>query len=181
MARGEGHLTGSHRRVVKPARYNIWRDGQPITVDEGSGTSTQHIIMIESADAEVAGPGGSSLVKQERTEGENPRHSRDIQAGAAAPPESTEDFTALPQPRTQHSIAEVSGKPNGILKTATNTENLTVTQRLLHTGSDLKSDPERLGLGRLGCPHAPASEYLLYGDLRTVHSHLDSGDELDWQ
>ncbi|XP_055765071.1 uncharacterized protein LOC129841003 isoform X3 [Salvelinus fontinalis] len=109
MARGEGHLTGSHRRVVKPARYNIWRDGQPITVDEGSGTSTQHIIMIESADAEVAGPGGSSLVKQERTEGENPRHSRDIQAGAAAPPESTEDFTALPQPRTQHSIAEEEG------------------------------------------------------------------------
>ncbi|KAM9399490.1 uncharacterized protein ACWYII_031644 isoform 2-T2 [Salvelinus alpinus] len=96
-------------RGMARAGHNIWRDGQPITLDEGSGTSTQHIIMIESEDAEVAGPGGPSLVKQERTEGEDPRHSRDIQAGAAAPPESTEDFTALPQPRTQHSIAEEEG------------------------------------------------------------------------
>eukprot|EP00063_Salmo_salar_P089843 XP_014064678.1 PREDICTED: zinc finger protein 184-like [Salmo salar] len=109
MARGEGHLTGGHRRVVKPAEHNTWRDDQPISVDEGSGTSTQHFIMIESEDAEVAGPGGSSLVKQERTEGEDPRHSRDIQAGAAAPPESMEDLTALPQPRTRHSIAEEEG------------------------------------------------------------------------
>uniref|UniRef100_A0AAZ3R0R2 C2H2-type domain-containing protein n=1 Tax=Oncorhynchus tshawytscha TaxID=74940 RepID=A0AAZ3R0R2_ONCTS len=176
MARGEGHLTGGLR---KPAGHNTWRDDQPTTVDEESATSTQHVIVIESEDAEIAGPGGSSLVKQERTEGEDPLHSRDIQAGAAAPPEYTEDLTAKPQPRDRHSIAEVSGKPNGVLKTETNTENLTVTQRLLHTGSDLKSDPERLGLGRLGCPPAPASEYLLYGDSGTVNSHLDSGDEFE--
>ncbi|CDQ58958.1 unnamed protein product [Oncorhynchus mykiss] len=47
MARGEGHLTGGHRSFVKPAGHNTWRDDQPITVDEGSGTSTQHVIMIE--------------------------------------------------------------------------------------------------------------------------------------
>eukprot|EP00063_Salmo_salar_P089872 XP_014064707.1 PREDICTED: zinc finger protein rotund-like isoform X2 [Salmo salar] len=83
-ARGEGHLTGGHRSFVKPAGHNTWRDDQPITVDEGSGTSTQHVIVIEAA-----GPGGSSLDKQERTEGENPRH-RDIQTGA--PPVATEDL-----------------------------------------------------------------------------------------
>ncbi|XP_070972023.1 uncharacterized protein [Oncorhynchus clarkii lewisi] len=101
IARGEGHLTGGHRRVVKPARHNTWRDDQPITVDE-SGTSTQHVIMIESADAEAAGPG----VKQERSEGEeDPRHSRDIQTGA--PPVATEDPTTAPaQPRSRHSITE---------------------------------------------------------------------------
>jgi hypothetical protein len=44
---GEGHLTGGHRSFVKPAGHNIWRDDQPITVDEESGTSTQHVIMIE--------------------------------------------------------------------------------------------------------------------------------------
>ncbi|XP_029543042.2 early growth response protein 1-like [Oncorhynchus nerka] len=109
MARGEGHLTGGHRRVVKPAGHNTWRDDQPTTVDEESGTSTQHVIVIESEDAEVAGPGGSSLVKQERTEGEDPLHSRDIRAGAAAPPEYTEDLTAKPQPRARHSIAEEEG------------------------------------------------------------------------
>jgi hypothetical protein len=32
---------------VKPAGHNTWRDDQPITVDEGSGTSTEHIIVIE--------------------------------------------------------------------------------------------------------------------------------------
>ncbi|XP_042167869.1 zinc finger protein 329-like [Oncorhynchus tshawytscha] len=181
MARGEGHLTLGHRSIVKPAGHNTWRDDQPITVDEGSGTSTQHVIMIESADAEAAGPGGSSLVKQERTEGDDPQHSRNIQTGAAAGvahPVVTEDLStaATPQPRTLHSIAEVSGKPNGVLKRETDTETLTVTKRLLHTGSDHRSDTERLGLGRLGCPPAPASEYLLYDDLRTVHSHLDSGD-----
>ncbi|CDQ96845.1 unnamed protein product [Oncorhynchus mykiss] len=47
MARGEGHLTGGHRSFVKPARDNTWRDDQPITVDEGSGTSTQHVMVIE--------------------------------------------------------------------------------------------------------------------------------------
>ncbi|CDQ72838.1 unnamed protein product [Oncorhynchus mykiss] len=47
IARGEGHLTGGHRSVVKPTGQNRWRDDQPITVDEGSGTSTQHVIVIE--------------------------------------------------------------------------------------------------------------------------------------
>ncbi|XP_029621591.1 uncharacterized protein LOC115201858 isoform X2 [Salmo trutta] len=74
MARGEGHLTGGHKSFVKPAGHNTQSDDQPITVDEESGTSTQHIIMIEDADAEAAGPRGSSLVKQERTEEEDPRH-----------------------------------------------------------------------------------------------------------
>ncbi|CDQ58929.1 unnamed protein product [Oncorhynchus mykiss] len=46
MARGEGHLTGGHRSFVKPAGHNAWRDDQPITVDEGSGTSTQHVIEV---------------------------------------------------------------------------------------------------------------------------------------
>ncbi|XP_031692469.1 uncharacterized protein LOC109901261 isoform X2 [Oncorhynchus kisutch] len=114
MARGEGHLTLGHRSIVKPAGHNTWRDDQPITSDEGSGTSTQHVIMIESADAEAAGPGGSSLVKQERTEGDNPQHSRNIQTGAAAGvahPVVTEDLStaATPQPRTRHSIAEEEG------------------------------------------------------------------------
>ncbi|CDQ97124.1 unnamed protein product [Oncorhynchus mykiss] len=40
--RGEGHRT-----LVKPAGYNTWQDDQPITVDEGSGTSTQHVNVIE--------------------------------------------------------------------------------------------------------------------------------------
>ncbi|XP_055765271.1 uncharacterized protein LOC129841157 [Salvelinus fontinalis] len=109
MARGEGHLTGGHRGFVKPAVHNTWRDDQPITVDEGSGTSTQHVIMIESADAEAAGPG----VKQERSEGNELQHSRDIQTGAAAgvaPPVATEDSTTAPaQPRTRRSITEEEG------------------------------------------------------------------------
>ncbi|XP_038837408.1 uncharacterized protein LOC120034832 isoform X2 [Salvelinus namaycush] len=101
-AKGEGHLTGGHRSFVKPAGQNTWRDDQPITVDEGIGNSTQHVIMIESADAEDAGPG----VKQERSEGEeDPRHSRDIQTGA--PPVATENpTTAQEQSRTQRSIME---------------------------------------------------------------------------
>ncbi|CDQ72850.1 unnamed protein product [Oncorhynchus mykiss] len=104
MARGEGPLTGGHRSLVKPAGHNTWRDDQPITVDEGSGTSTQHIIVIEAA-----GPG----VKLERSEGEvDPQHSRDIQAGAMAGeahPVVTEDLAtaAAPQTRTGRSITEV--------------------------------------------------------------------------
>ncbi|XP_055765670.1 uncharacterized protein LOC129841431 [Salvelinus fontinalis] len=121
MARGEGHLTGGHRSFVKPAGHNTWRDDQPITVDEGSGTSTQHVVMIESADAEAAGPGGSSLVKKERTEGEeDPRHSGDIQTGAVAtvaPPVAMEDLTtaAPPKPRTGHSITEEEDGPEVLL------------------------------------------------------------------
>ncbi|XP_041731888.1 zinc finger and BTB domain-containing protein 18-like [Coregonus clupeaformis] len=176
MARGEGHHTGGHRSFVKPAGHTTWRDDQPITVDEGSGTTTQHVIVIE--DAEAAGPG----VKQERTEGEeDPRHSRDIQTGAAgAPPEATEDLnTAAAVPRTRRSITEVSGTANSVLKSETDTETLTVTHSLLHTGSDHRSDPERLGLGTLGCPPAPGSEYLpvFHQSQRTVHSHGD-GDAL---
>ncbi|XP_055765730.1 gastrula zinc finger protein XlCGF48.2-like [Salvelinus fontinalis] len=156
-AKGEGHLTGGHRRFVKPAGQNTWRDDQPITVDEGSGTSTQQVIMIESADAEDAGPG----VKQERSEEqEDPRHSRDIQTGAH--PVATENpTTAQEQSRTQRSIMEVSGTLNTILKSETDTETLT-------------------GINRLGCPPAPRAEYLLYGNLSpmTVLSHRDSGDTL---
>uniref|UniRef100_A0A8C7NFI6 C2H2-type domain-containing protein n=1 Tax=Oncorhynchus mykiss TaxID=8022 RepID=A0A8C7NFI6_ONCMY len=169
MARGEGHLTGGHRSFVKPAEHNTWRDDQPITVDEGSGTSTQHVIVIESADAESAGPG----VKQERSDGKDDLwRSRDIQTGV--PPVITEVPTTAPaQPRTQRSITEVSGTPNVVLKSQTDTKTLTVTHRLLHTGSD----PERLG--KLGCP-APGSEYLpvFLQSQRTVNSYGD-GDVLD--
>ncbi|XP_045579087.1 zinc finger protein with KRAB and SCAN domains 8 isoform X11 [Salmo salar] len=103
MARGEGHLTGGHRSFVKPAEHNTWRDDQPITVDEGSGTSTQHVIVIE--DAEAAGPG----VKLERSqEEEDPRHSRDIHTGTAgAPPVGMEDPTTAPAPPiTRRNITE---------------------------------------------------------------------------
>eukprot|EP00063_Salmo_salar_P089866 XP_014064701.1 PREDICTED: zinc finger protein 7-like isoform X4 [Salmo salar] len=155
MARGEGHLTGGHRSFVKPAGHNTWRDDQPITVDEGSGASTQHVIVIEPEDAS---PG----VKLERSEGEeDPRHSRDIQTGVA-PPVATEDPTTAPElPRTRRRITEVSGTLNAVLKSETDTETL-------------------MGLGQLGCPPAPCSEYLLYGNPspRTVLSHQDSGDTL---
>nr|XP_046182052.1 zinc finger protein 358-like isoform X2 [Oncorhynchus gorbuscha] len=184
MARGEGHLTGRYRSFGKPAGHNTWRDDQPITFDEARGTSTQHIITIESADVVAAGSGGSSLVKQERTEGEDPQHSRDIQTGEAAivaPLVTTEDHVTAVQPRTRRIITEVNGTLNAVVKSETDTETLTVTQRLLHTGSDHRSDPERLGLRPLGCPPAPSSEYLLYGNPnpRMVHSHRDSGDALE--
>ncbi|CDQ82335.1 unnamed protein product [Oncorhynchus mykiss] len=108
MARGEGHVTGGHRSFVKPAGHNTWRDDQPITVDEGTGTSTQHVIVIESADGEAAGPG----VKQERSEGEvDPRHSRDIQTGVAGEPSVATEVTAPAPPRTQRSITEASAAP----------------------------------------------------------------------
>ncbi|KAK6324863.1 hypothetical protein J4Q44_G00042050 [Coregonus suidteri] len=112
MARGEGHLTGGHRSFVKPAGHNTWRDDQPITVDEGSGTSTQHVIMIESVDAEAAGPG----VKQERSEGEeDPRHSRDTQTQAAVEPHvATKDPTTAPvPPSTRRRITENGPPPKG--------------------------------------------------------------------
>nr|XP_046181969.1 uncharacterized protein LOC124012421 isoform X6 [Oncorhynchus gorbuscha] len=110
MARVEEHLTVGHNSFVKPAGHNAWRDDQPIAIDEGTGTSTQHVIVIESAEA--AGPGGSSLVKQERTEGDDPQHSRDIQTEAAAgvaPPVATDDLATTPRPRTRRSITEVDG------------------------------------------------------------------------
>ncbi|XP_024255099.2 uncharacterized protein LOC112232345 [Oncorhynchus tshawytscha] len=108
MARGEGHLTEGHRSIVKPLGHDTWKDEQPITVDEESKTSTQNVIVIESTDAEAAGP----EVKQERSEGEeNPRHSRDIQTGATvATHVATEDPTTTPaQPRTRCSIMEEEG------------------------------------------------------------------------
>ncbi|XP_071260971.1 uncharacterized protein [Salvelinus alpinus] len=214
MARG-GHLTGGHRSFVKPAGHNTWNHGHPITV-EGTGTSTQNIIVIESADAEAADPGvklkwkegeeephhnrdiqtvgvlpvatedpttipaqpwtqrsimesadaeaAGPGVKLEKSEGEeDPPHSRDIQTGLAeAPPVATEDPIITPaQPRTQRSMTEVSGTPNSVLKSETDTESLTV-------------------LERLDCPPAPHSKYLLHGNLspRTVLSHQDSGDAL---
>ncbi|KAM9530934.1 uncharacterized protein ACWYII_042420 isoform 1-T1 [Salvelinus alpinus] len=100
MTRGEGHLTRGHRSFVKPAGHNAWRDDQPISIDEESGTSTQHVIVIESEDAEARGPG----VKQERSEGEVPQHRRDIEIGA--PPVATENRAATPQPRPCRSITE---------------------------------------------------------------------------
>ncbi|XP_045071175.1 uncharacterized protein LOC123484675 [Coregonus clupeaformis] len=109
MARGEGHLTGGNKSFLKPAGHNTWSDDQPITVDEGSGTSTQHIIVIESA-----GHG----VKLERSEGEEDlRHSKDIQTGAAgAPPVAMEDPTTAPaQPRTRRSITEEEEGPEVLL------------------------------------------------------------------
>ncbi|XP_055765679.1 uncharacterized protein LOC129841439 [Salvelinus fontinalis] len=112
LARGEGHLTGGHRSFVKPAEHNTWRDDQPITVDEGSRTSTQHVVMIKSAEA--AGP----VVKQERSEGEEIQpHSRDIQTGASgAPPVATEDPTTTPaQPRARRSITEEEESPEVLL------------------------------------------------------------------
>ncbi|XP_070971972.1 uncharacterized protein [Oncorhynchus clarkii lewisi] len=177
MARGEGHLTGGHRSFVKPVGHHTWRDDQPITVDEGSGTSTQHVIVIESEDAEAAGPG----VKPEGSEGEeDPWHSRDIQTGAAsgAPHVATEDPTSPAQPRIRHCITEVSGMQNFALKSETNTKTLTETHRLLHTGTDHRSDPERLG--PLSCPPAPGSENLpvFHQSQKTVHSRGD-GDALD--
>ncbi|CDQ58970.1 unnamed protein product [Oncorhynchus mykiss] len=155
MARGDGHLTGGHRSFLKPAGHNTWKDEQPITVDEGSGTSTQHVIVIEAAGPEV---------KLERSqEEEDPRHGRCHYTGTAgAPPVATEDPTTAPAPPiTRRNITEVSGTLNAVFKSETDTETLT-------------------GLDRLGCPPAPNSEYLLYGNTspRTVLSHQDSGDTL---
>ncbi|XP_020352886.1 zinc finger protein 184 isoform X1 [Oncorhynchus kisutch] len=152
MARGEGH-----RSFMKPVGHNAWRDDQPIAIDEGSGTSPQHVIVKESAEA--AGPG----VKLERSEGEDPRHSRDIQDGAAsgvAPPLAMEDLTTTPAlPKTRHSITDVSGTLNAVLKSETDTTTLTV-------------------LEQLGSPPGRHSEYLLYGSPRKVLSHQDSSDTL---
>ncbi|XP_038856072.1 uncharacterized protein LOC120052914 isoform X5 [Salvelinus namaycush] len=114
---GEEHLTGGHRSFVKPAGHKTWRDDQPITVDEGSGTSTKNVIVIESVDAEAAGPG----VKQERSEREeeDPRHSREIQTGAAHEATEVPTTTAPAPPSTRRSITESvdmeDGKPDLLL------------------------------------------------------------------
>ncbi|XP_035645380.2 zinc finger protein 184-like [Oncorhynchus keta] len=148
MARGEGNLTGGHRSFVKPMGHNTWRDDQPITVDEGNGTSTQHVIVIESADTEAAGPG----VKQEMSEGEeDPRHSTNIQTGA--PHIVTKDPNTTPvQPR------DISRTPNAILKSET--ETLT-----------------RLGRLGCPTPRSEFLLYGNPSQ-RTVLSHRDSGDAL---
>jgi hypothetical protein len=75
---------------------------------------------------------------------------------------------------------EVSGRPDAVLNSETDTKTLTVTHRLLDTGSEQISDPERLGQGPLGCPPAPGSEYLpvFHQSQRSVHSCGD-GDTLD--
>ncbi|XP_042186510.1 zinc finger protein 214-like [Oncorhynchus tshawytscha] len=66
--------------------------------------------------------------------------------------------------------------PNAVLKSETDKETLTVTHRLLHTGSDHGSDSERLG--PLGCPPAPGLEYFPVFHQSQVHSRGD-GDTLD--
>ncbi|XP_055765596.1 gastrula zinc finger protein XlCGF49.1-like [Salvelinus fontinalis] len=77
--------------------------------------------MDVSSDAEAAHSG----VKQERTEGEEDlQQSRDIQTGSTeAPLVATED-TAPAQSSTRHSITEVCGTPNAVLKSETDTETL---------------------------------------------------------
>uniref|UniRef100_A0A673YDW4 C2H2-type domain-containing protein n=1 Tax=Salmo trutta TaxID=8032 RepID=A0A673YDW4_SALTR len=111
MARGEGHFTGGHRSFLKPVGHDTWKDEQPITVDEVSGTSTQHVIVIESADENAAGPG----VKLERTEREkDPRHQTGAAAGVA-PSVATEDLAAVPQARTRHRITEEEEGPEVLL------------------------------------------------------------------
>ncbi|XP_042167814.1 zinc finger protein 497 isoform X3 [Oncorhynchus tshawytscha] len=117
MARGEEHFTGCHRSFVKPVGLNLWRDDQPIAINEETATSTQHVIVIESADAEAAGPG----VKQKGSEREeDPRHSRDIETGAVAgvtPPVATGDLATatVPQARTRRSITEEEAAPEVLL------------------------------------------------------------------
>nr|XP_046164561.1 zinc finger protein 7-like isoform X4 [Oncorhynchus gorbuscha] len=166
-------LASRHSSVKILDRYRgMARDGGHLTRGHRSFVKQ---AAHNSADAEAAGPG----VKMERSEGEeDPPNSRDIQTGVSHV--ATEDLTAT-APRTQCRITEVSGTPNAVLKSETDTETLTETQRLLHTRSDHRSDPE--GLGRLGCPPVPSSDYLLYDNLSSravqVNSHRDSGDVLE--
>ncbi|XP_038837402.1 zinc finger protein 507-like [Salvelinus namaycush] len=109
---GEGHLTGGHRSVVKPAGHNTWRDDQPITVDEGSGTSPQHVIVIEE---EEEGP-EVQLVKQEGLG--NLKGTVVMEDNQTTPsPEPTEE--PAEQHRTTHSLTESvdmeDGKPDLLL------------------------------------------------------------------
>nr|XP_029544654.1 uncharacterized protein LOC115146737 [Oncorhynchus nerka] len=123
------------------------------------GDLFQTSFMLLAADAETAGLG----VKQESSEEEeNQRHSRDVQTGSAgAPSLATANPTATTQPNTRCSVTEVSGTLNGIRKSETDTETLTVTQ-----------SPERLGLGPLGCHPALGSEWLAGGKQRRLGGHL---------
>uniref|UniRef100_A0A4W5K5D0 C2H2-type domain-containing protein n=1 Tax=Hucho hucho TaxID=62062 RepID=A0A4W5K5D0_9TELE len=163
MARGEGNLTGGHRSFVKPAGHNTWRDDQPITVDEGSGTSTQHVIMIESAEA--AGPG----VKLDRSEEEeDPRHSRDIQTGGAgATPVATEDPAPV-QPRTQHSITEEEGPEVPLVKEEGCEEGLGNPEGTMVMEDNQTTPPPEP-------TEEPAEQH------RTTHNLTESVDMEDWK
>ncbi|XP_045573482.1 uncharacterized protein isoform X2 [Salmo salar] len=170
ISRGEGHLTGGHRISVKPAGHNTWRDDQPITVDEGSRTSTQHVIVIESADAdaEPAGPG----VKQERSEGEeDQRHSRDIQTGAdGAPLVATEDPTNAPaQLRTQCSITEEEEGPEVMLVKGEGSEEglWNPEGNMVMEDNQTTPPPEPT--------EVPAEQH------RTTHSLIESVDMVEWK
>ncbi|XP_042167724.1 uncharacterized protein LOC112231603 [Oncorhynchus tshawytscha] len=165
MARGEGHLTGGHRSFVKPAGHNTWRDDQPITIDDGSGTSTQQVIVIESAVAEAAGPG----VKRESSEGEeDPWHSKDIQTRVAgAPPVATDDPTTAPaQPRTRCSITEEEQGPEvHLVKDEGCEEGLGNTEGTMVMEDNQTSPPEST--------EEPAEQH------RTTHSLTESVDMED--
>ncbi|KAM9399591.1 uncharacterized protein ACWYII_031695 isoform 1-T2 [Salvelinus alpinus] len=152
-----GHLTGGHRSFVKPAEHNAWRDDQPIAIDEESGTSTQHVIVIESADVEARGP----EVKQERSEGEDPRHRRDIEIGT--PPVATENRTATPQPRTCRSITEEEEGPEVLL---VKEEGLGNTERTIVMKDNQTTPPPEP-------TEEPAEQH------RTTHSLTESVDKED--
>ncbi|KAL1023697.1 hypothetical protein UPYG_G00044730 [Umbra pygmaea] len=89
MARGEG----GHRSFAKPAGHNTWSD-EPLEPDVISGTSNQHVIVIESADAEATDAGGSCLPKP------------GVAAGVAPSVADEDHDPAAAQPRTRHSITE---------------------------------------------------------------------------